>query len=92
MEKKDKEEEYTKEVDSEEMTLEEAKQVSLSKKDEDETRPIGKLIMKHEVVDPTNKGKVKDHVTNMDGEWVETKMRKMIYGVIFPRVEHPTLA
>jgi hypothetical protein len=92
LEKKDKEEEYTKEVDSEEMTLEEAKQVSLSKKDEDETRPIGKLIMKHEVVDPTNKGKVKDHVTNMDGEWVETKMRKMIYGVIFPRVEHPTLA
>jgi hypothetical protein len=28
----------------------------------------------------------------MDEEWVETKMRKMIYGVIVPRVEHPPLA
>jgi len=27
----------------------------------------------------------------MDGEWVKTKMRKMIYGVVVPRVEHPTL-
>jgi hypothetical protein len=28
----------------------------------------------------------------MDGEWVETRMRKMIYEVVAPRVEHPTLA
>jgi hypothetical protein len=28
----------------------------------------------------------------MDGEWVETKMRKMIiYGVVAPKVEHPTM-
>jgi hypothetical protein len=27
----------------------------------------------------------------MDGEWVETRMKKMIYGVVFPRVEHLTL-
>jgi hypothetical protein len=27
----------------------------------------------------------------MDGEWVETKLRKMIYEVVAPRVEHPTL-
>jgi hypothetical protein len=34
----------------------------------------------------------KDQATSMDGEWVETKMRKMIYGAIAPRVKHPTLA
>jgi len=34
----------------------------------------------------------KDKATDMDGEWVETKMRKMIYGAIAPRVKHPTLA
>jgi hypothetical protein len=28
----------------------------------------------------------------MDGERVETMMRKMIYGVISLRVKHPTLA
>jgi hypothetical protein len=33
----------------------------------------------------------KDQVTNMDGESVETRMRKMIYGVIAPRIKHPTL-
>ncbi len=33
----------------------------------------------------------KDKVTNMDGEWVETKMRKMIYEVVSPRVKHPTI-
>jgi hypothetical protein len=27
----------------------------------------------------------------MDGEWVETKMGKMIYGAVVPRVKHPTL-
>ncbi len=27
----------------------------------------------------------------MDGKWVETRTRKMIYGVVSPRVEHPTL-
>jgi hypothetical protein len=27
----------------------------------------------------------------MDGEWVKTRMRKIIYGVVAPRVEHPTL-
>jgi hypothetical protein len=27
----------------------------------------------------------------MDGEWVETMMRKMIYGVVSFRVKHPTL-
>lgn len=34
----------------------------------------------------------KDQSTNMDGEWVKTKMKKMIYGAIAPRFEHPTLA
>ncbi len=34
----------------------------------------------------------KDQATNMDGKWVKTKMKKMIYGAIAPRVEHPTLA
>jgi hypothetical protein len=33
----------------------------------------------------------KDQAISMDGEWVETKMRNMIYGVVLPRVEHPTL-
>jgi hypothetical protein len=28
----------------------------------------------------------------MDGEWVETRMKKMIYGIVAPRVKHPTLA
>jgi hypothetical protein len=28
----------------------------------------------------------------MNGEWVETRMRKMIYGTIALRVKHPTLA
>ncbi len=28
----------------------------------------------------------------MDGEWVETKMKKMIYGIVAPRVKHPILA
>jgi hypothetical protein len=27
----------------------------------------------------------------MDGEWVETKMRKMINGIVAFRVKHPTL-
>jgi hypothetical protein len=27
----------------------------------------------------------------MDGEWVETIMRKMIYEVVVPRIKHPTL-
>jgi hypothetical protein len=34
----------------------------------------------------------KDQATNVDGEWVETRMKKMIYGVVALRVEHPTLA
>ncbi len=34
----------------------------------------------------------KDQVINMDGEWVETRMKKMIYGIVAPRIEHPTLA
>ncbi len=34
----------------------------------------------------------KDQATNMDGEWVETTMRKMIYGVVAPKVKHLTLA
>jgi hypothetical protein len=32
----------------------------LSEEDEDETILIGKLIRKQEVVDPTNKGKIKE--------------------------------
>jgi hypothetical protein len=74
------------------------KHVSLLEEDEDETMPIEKLIRKQEVVDHAstsnvNKLKVenKDHATSMDGEWVETRMRKMIYGVVAPRVEYPTL-
>ncbi len=35
--------------------------------------------------------KNKDRVTSMDGKWVETRMRKIIYEVVAPRVEHPTL-
>jgi hypothetical protein len=71
----------------------------LLEEDEDETTPIEKLIRKQEVVDHVGIGKAKeqkvenkDHVTNMDGEWVETKMKKIIYRVVAPRVEHPTLA
>ncbi len=78
--------------------MEEAKQFSLSKEDGDEIVPIKKLIKKHEVVDLMYKGKVKeqkvenkDQATSMDGEWAKTRMKKMIYGVVFPRVEHPTL-
>ncbi len=96
MEKKDKEEENTKEVASEEAIQEEGKHVSFSKEDEDETTPIGKLIRKLEVIDPINKGKAKrqkvgnkDQITNMDGKWVEIRM---IYGAVVPRVKHPTLA
>jgi hypothetical protein len=92
------EEEKTNEVVSEEATREEVKQASLLEKDEDETTPIRKLIRKQEVVDPIGTNKVKeqkvenkDHVTSMDGEWVETIMKKLIYGVVAPRVEHPTL-
>jgi hypothetical protein len=33
----------------------------------------------------------KDQATNMDGEWVKTKMRKIIYGAVVPRIKHPTL-
>ncbi len=95
MEKKDKKEENTKEVASEEATQEEGKHVSLSKEDEDETTPIGKSIRKLEVINPTNKGKTKeqkvgnkDQISNMDGEWVETRM---IYGAVVPTVKHPTL-
>jgi hypothetical protein len=33
----------------------------------------------------------RDQSTNMDGEWVKTRMKKMIYGAITPRFEHPTL-
>jgi hypothetical protein len=32
----------------------------LSKENGDETTPIGKLIRKHEVIDPINKGKTKE--------------------------------
>jgi hypothetical protein len=34
----------------------------------------------------------KDHAININKEWVETRMRKMIYGIVAPKVEHPTLA
>jgi hypothetical protein len=34
----------------------------------------------------------KDEATNVDGEWVKTIMRKMIYGDVDPRIEHPSLA
>jgi len=34
----------------------------------------------------------KDQTTNVDGEWVKTTMKKMIYGVVVPKVKHPTLA
>ncbi len=68
-------------------------------KEEDETLFIRKLIRKQNVVDPTYKGKTKeykvenkDQVTNMDGEWVETRMKKMIYGAVAPRIKHPTLS
>jgi hypothetical protein len=33
----------------------------------------------------------KDRATDLDGEWIKTMIRKMIYGVGTPRVEHPTL-
>jgi hypothetical protein len=46
LEGKYKKEEDIKEVVSEEATREEAKQVSLTKEDEDEVAPIGKLIRK----------------------------------------------
>jgi hypothetical protein len=46
LEEKNKEEKDTKKGASEEATQEEAKQVSLSKEDEDEIEPIGKLIRK----------------------------------------------
>jgi len=66
---------------------------------EDDTMLIEKLIRKQKVVDPTYKGKTKEHkvenkdkVTNMDGEWVETIMKNMIYGVVAPRIKHPTLS
>lgn len=98
LEEKDKEEENIVEVASEKITKEEAKQVSLLK-EEDETLFIRKLIRKQNVVDPTYKGKTKEHkvenkdqVTNMDGEWVETRMKKMIYGAVAPRIKHPTLS
>jgi hypothetical protein len=98
LEKKDKEEKNITKVASEETTKEEAKQVSLLE-EEDETVPIEKLIRKQKVVDPTDKGKTKeqkvenkDQVTNMDGKWVETRMRKMIYGAVAPRIKHPTPA
>ncbi len=97
---KDKEEEDIEEGVNEEATQEKAKQVSLSKEDEDETKSIDKLIRKQEVViDPRVKGKAKeqkvgnkDQVTIMDGEWIKTRMKKMIYGNVAPRVKHPTLA
>jgi hypothetical protein len=46
LEEKNNEEKDTKKGASEEATQEEAKQVSLSKEDEDEIEPIGKLIRK----------------------------------------------
>jgi hypothetical protein len=50
-----------KEGASEEATQEEAKQVFLSKEDEDEREPIEKLIRKQEVIiDPREKGKTKE--------------------------------
>ncbi len=83
LEWKYKEEENTKEIINEEATREKVKQVYLLEKDEDETMPIEKLIRKQEVVDPTCTSKAKeqkvenkDQTTSMDGEWVETKMRK----------------
>ncbi len=33
----------------------------------------------------------KDQAISMDGKWVESMMKEMIYGVVSPRVEHPTL-
>jgi len=57
------------------------------------------LIRNQEVANPRDKGKTKkqkvenkDQATNMDGEWVKTRMRKMIYGIVAPKVEHPTMA
>ncbi len=83
LEGKYKEEENTKEIVSEEATRENVKQVYLLEKDEDETMPIEKSIRKQEVVDPTCTSKAKeqkvenkDQTIVMDGEWVETRMRK----------------
>ncbi len=84
---------------NEKASQEEAKQISLSEENEDETTPIGNLISKQEIViDIIDKGKTKeqkvenkDQTTSMNGKWVETKMRNMIYGIIAPRVKHPTL-
>jgi hypothetical protein len=97
LEEKDKEEENTKEATSEEAIKGGAKQVSLLEEDEDEITPIKNLIRKQEIiVDPIDKGKAKeqkvedkDETICIEGEWVGTKTRKMIYGVIAPRVEHP---
>ncbi len=52
------------------------------------------------MIDSKNKAKIedykveiKDHTINMEGECLETKARKLSYGVVAPRlVEHPTLA
>ncbi len=59
LEKKDKEEKNIKEVANEEAIQEEEKQVFLSEKDGDEIMPIGKLIRKHEIIDPIDKNKAK---------------------------------
>jgi hypothetical protein len=59
LEKKNKEEENIAEVASEKTTKEEAKQVYLLE-EEDVIVPIGKLIRKQKVVDPTDKGKTKE--------------------------------
>jgi hypothetical protein len=97
LEEKDKEEKNTEETTSEEAIQEGAKQVSLLEEDEDETTSIRNLIRKQEIVlDPIDKGKAKeqkienkDQTICMEGEWVGTRMRKMIYEAIAPRVEHP---
>jgi hypothetical protein len=97
LEEKDKKEEDTKEATSEEAIQEGAKQVSLLEEDEDETTSIRNLIRKQEIVlnlvdeCKTKEQKIenKDQTICMEGKWVGTGMKKMIYGAIVPRVKHP---
>jgi hypothetical protein len=67
---------------------------AIDKPKDDETTPIGKLLMKGKEVTEklVTQKEHKDITTWMEIKWIETKNKKTIYELVAPWVESPILA
>jgi hypothetical protein len=59
---------------------------AINKPEDDETTPIGKLLMKRkEIIEElVTQKEHKDTTTRMEIEWIETRNRKAIYELVAP--------